>query len=1691
MADDPEDERTVVGVIPSEIMAESRRGGRGGGLERFMQRPETPQPPTATSSPDEDLEVEEVLTSAPNLGEHPPPLPTSRPAPPPTPADEDLDDPAHLAEGAPAIALVDPFAPPVSEGAPSLAIGEATDEDLEGLELGSPASLPGPKLVEPEERLFSPDEVTYSGRAPEVARAPVPTRPSTSAEESTSQALAAPRSLLPQPLPAAETAWPDETDAVTHTTLMGLGDEMSDRARWLADEARLCDDPILQRRTLLQAAEMLLLVGEEERGKALADEASAASRGHLLVEQARRSKAMRDGDFGVVVQAMTDELEAAHETERRAHLSLAMATLQRVALRDPDAAAGRVADALKAAGSSTRAHVAEVARALSQPGPVATHSWPDGEGFAPLRTATARLEAARSGAPGELLGPPHALRRARMAAEGHDVASATQALEGLGELREIGEASEWLAAAIAAPSRATRPDAVRLLGRLRRGSLHREAARALATRALELGDLGPLHEALATDGALDGIESAAVLALSGDGPGATSAALALGDEARPLASAVIGACDTTTTPPPSTSSDAAHALALGRALGRRQELTPHLRSGEAEASTLEGVLRAERHLGEKDGRALADTLGLTDTAERLVVASILRELASDLDGARASLGAAIAMDPTSEPATRALGQLATDRAGSLYATLAGSLEDGSRKALLWLAAASRAEGEERHDLLRKAHDAAPELGIATLLGARAARTEGSAPHLIEWVRTAREAAIHPVERAYEEVREAMLIADADADDAATLLESASVTRPGDDAIAVLLGRLGREAPERPIAELVDQCAKAPPAARERLTSMLALARFERGDLAGAASAAAQATQPLGRALADEIDAMGPGAARLAEELMLRARAATEGAEERELYLRLAELDERGRGDLSSALLWHRTILEKDPTCLVSLRQLEQVLTTEGREDELEPIFGEIARATAGREAVAHAIVAARLRLRTAPWEATRDLADLAASGAPPSLWGERQLLAHGSSSGDPEIWLRAASALLARTDRPRERATLLLRAADAALALGQPVEAADRCREALTLVPDHPTAPEKLAQALLATGDPAGAAESFERAADASRVVSHQVELLHTAAVIWLDRAHDSDRGLAALERVSEADPTYGDTFDRLRRLYTERGDGPRLAALLERRLESETDPARRLELEITRGRALSEMGDLEAAKAALSAALDVSPDHVEALRTFAGLCEDTSDAERAEQALIRLARLEKDPEQQAELYARLGALYRGPLVNLERAEVSYREVLKRRPGDAAASEALLELYVEAKDAPQALEVATALVSSAKDPADKRQRTIQLAKVHEIVLGDVKRAEQTLEALRKEQPHDAAALRALAELHLRQDHLPAANMLLDRAANDARRALQTGRFELHLFATLAAVFELRGQHDAAQVADATLRALEGESSDISGVGFRAGRRELDEQLAPEVFTPALRALLGHVTGALDGATAVDLRGLRATPFPVSAQQVAQELTALAAAFGVVSPQLFVSSTVGSVVLPVSSAPPVLVFGAALVAEPNAAIRSFLAIRAFKMVAANVAAFARTAPIDLGPLVAAMLQVLAPSWSPMGIDAHKLTDFRAKLQRHQTGALSPEASALALEVIGTLGNKASTLQTAANAWGNRAALLATGDLKGALDAIAYAAGQAAGAPAAGPDRLKWIGRNAEARDLVVFSVSSEYAHARSV
>ncbi|MFO0614761.1 MAG: hypothetical protein U0414_19395 [Polyangiaceae bacterium] len=1530
----------------------------------------------------------------------------------------------------------------------------------------------------------------------EVAVEPAPhvdTRPST-------RAPAAPESVP---------SFPEERDAsVVVAEDPALRDSFLERAAWFRAEAAKADDKAAKARLLLTASELYAMIGEDDDASATALEAHALG-GVVLAMRQHRSLLARSGNWPSALEVLDAEARVMPTVEGKAHAAWFGAEVARLAQGDDLGAKKRSEQAMRAMPSDPRPHVQRFADALAS-GAEATQLGrlrPGDAAIAELSEAFLRVAALHGGdRPGEARSGYEALLGARSALQRKDLVGVVGAVKGLSDTTLAGGAG-WLGGLIAQATKETRSLAATLLTTASAGTHSNAAARALAGLALQTGTEADLS---AAPDAFTEADRAALAALSGGDGDADAIA---GDREIEVLRSVtraatlprdaerIGKLDATAIDAPT--------VALGRALSQ----ATHAELAETSIPSkvhraleaLESEMRSAAHLRGLVLELEVDRNGSSNIATALVngepseadaasslAAAVVCEVGGNAEEADAHYKRALEQHPFAEPILRAAtpDSAETGRALKRAAEAAGA---GARKLALLLEAGIRLTDEDPAEAtaaFRGAAEAEPTQSLPGYLGARLARSAADQDALLDWLRVQREASNDPTERAYDLAREALLVSDSEGATASALIEEALRAHPRDMGLRDLYERILPE-PATDRATWREARAKEEKGATAaRLAIEAAIDYEQQGDLESAARAAKYAASvgdtEFAPICANRYALAGYGTAELIDALLPQAREAATPEERLEIYERLAELDERGRGDMSSSLLFRRTILEENPQHMRTLRRVVSALMAQGREEELEPIALDLAKILEGPEAHAYAALSNRLRSRV-KWEDGFEAVKVAFAQEPRSAWSLRQMAAHARHLGNHALAGSCDRELMNRTDRPTERATLAIRAAESFVHAGDVDSAKELYEIAVGGLPGHPIAHIGFGELLEKTGEREAAAQQFEAAADVILNRAWAAEVSYRAGILR-DDLGDAEAAQKAFERVFVVDPKNEEVFGRLRKIYVARGARAELAELLERRLDSVEDPAERVEMEVMRGKALAEVGDAGAAKRALLAALESNPDHMDALSAFAELCVADEDYEGAEQALIRLARLTTDPDQQCAIYLRLGSLYDEQIPNPERAELAYQEVLKRRPSDENARERLVALLRRTQNFPRAVEEQNGLVEAAGTPEDKCRRTVELAEILEE-MGDAKKAEASLVAARKSYPKSDLALRALVKFYQRSGQGPSASVLLDRAVADARRALSTGRFEPYLFETLWSAAELRGREDAAAIARATVLALEGQETALTGAGLAAGDPQIDDLLSPEVMTPAFRELLLKTGPLLDQVVPFNFDAIRATPFDEPGE-LADELDQMTNAYGLAELKVMVSPVLGSVCIPVSSHPPTIVFGQGLATSEPTLVRTFLIHRALKVVQTNCAALARTAPIDLWPLLAAYLKVLSPSFAPQGVDAGKFQEASARFAKLPKPAASNDLGVLASEVIGSIGNRASTLNTAVNGWGARAALLAVADPNVALSAIALASGAMNGPPQEGKDRVTWVGRNAEARDLIVYSVSDAYSDARA-
>jgi len=458
------------------------------------------------------------------------------------------------------------------------------------------------------------------------------------------------------------------------------------------------------------------------------------------------------------------------------------------------------------------------------------------------------------------------------------------------------------------------------------------------------------------------------------------------------------------------------------------------------------------------------------------------------------------------------------------------------------------------------------------------------------------------------------------------------------------------------------------------------------------------------------------------------------------------------------------------------------------------------------------------------------------------------------------------------------------------------------------------------------------------------------------------------------------------------------------------------------------------------------------------------------------------------EPAEQKVIYEHLGEIYATHAPNLSRAEMAFKEVLKRAPGDLAVLARLVDVYKRAADVGKAVETQQEIIGASSDPESRLLGLVELSKIHESVGRDPRRSEQVLDSARKEFPTSVVALRAMAEFYSRQRQMPAMQILLDRAAGDARRSFAQGRFVPSLFQVLHAAFELRGKRDAARVVAATLAAVEGQPSELMGAEARAVDPRLDDLLAPDAMSPPLRALLFRAGDALDAVSPIDLRAVKAAPLQPGTP-IGATVGSVATVIGLGALQILVSPTLGRVALPLATNPPTLLVGEALAKVKNERARMFIVVRAMKMILTHASALLRgSSTPDVAALVAGLFCAFNPTYQPQSIEMKRVQDLARRIGPAIPRNVDPTIGVIALEAAGMVGTSWNAIAPAAASWANRVALLAVGDPNAALDALAWGRNEDA-APTGSEERAAWIARHPEARDLMTFSVTDAYAEAR--
>jgi tetratricopeptide (TPR) repeat protein len=284
--------------------------------------------------------------------------------------------------------------------------------------------------------------------------------------------------------------------------------------------------------------------------------------------------------------------------------------------------------------------------------------------------------------------------------------------------------------------------------------------------------------------------------------------------------------------------------------------------------------------------------------------------------------------------------------------------------------------------------------------------------------------------------------------------------------------------------------------------------------------------------------------------------------------------------------------------------------------------------------------------------------------------------------GDFAELVALIEARLTVTDDNSDKASLLSRIGDLLeTRIKDLPRAIDALGRALVAEPGASHVMDRLERIAGLAGTPAEAAVRLEAILDAVEPMLFADTALRAARMrLVAGGPSNEDAALDLYVRVLETDPENATALESLDALYRQRGDGRKLADIIERRGALELDPTRRLAFYAEAASLHESNGDLAAAISAWRLGREGDETNVHALDELARLHAAAGQREEQVEMLREKVRLLDDGKQRVDVLMEIVAILSGPLADLEGATDAIKEALDSDPNDTRALSALVDL---------------------------------------------------------------------------------------------------------------------------------------------------------------------------------------------------------------------------------------------------------------------------------------------------------------------------------------------------------------------------------------------------------------------------
>ena len=402
---------------------------------------------------------------------------------------------------------------------------------------------------------------------------------------------------------------------------------------------------------------------------------------------------------------------------------------------------------------------------------------------------------------------------------------------------------------------------------------------------------------------------------------------------------------------------------------------------------------------------------------------------------------------------------------------------------------------------------------------------------------------------------------------------------------------------------------------------------------------------------------------------------TDAVEVRKLRLRIADLLERELGQGERAIEAFAAMSAADPNDEEALVALDRLYESNARWENLQSLLERRATLAAGQ------VRTELVRRRARTLEERLENPDAAASAI-------RDL---GTEALADENLATALVRNLRRAGLAHEAARTLGTLIETAQANGEPAAAVSLLLElstvrgddlhdevgarqalvdALAIAPEDALTLGALARIELKENDFPAYASTRRREARAQKDGSQAVELLLDAGRVYRDQASNSSEARACFEEALARDPSSLDTLRALAALHATEGEWGEARRCLENQLELVQGPDARATVLTDLARCMWEgSADSMEAQKYLDAALELAPDHLQAVLTAADIYYKDGQWALAEKRLTEaVRRVRNNPEQSARLYVRLAEVSER-LGRLDEAQRQLNEADRLAPG--------------------------------------------------------------------------------------------------------------------------------------------------------------------------------------------------------------------------------------------------------------------------------------------------------------------------------------------------------------------------------------------------------------------------------------